>query len=336
MLAFLVLSKALAKSRLLEMESSHDTAFTEVVEQATKLSVTLNTERAQHSSGVTALQHQIKHLQSDLNALAIETSARVRKLEAERTRLLAKARNSTMEHLEEEEALRASARALAYDLQELQQSEHAWKKQKALLQNQCTLLKSVAMDYSMQQKDLTQKVSAIRTELAEAAKQATKATARSAELDQAVAQAAKDLGQERAKAIQQLEQHASEHLCLNISQASLSAAVLKEGWARLTVRQLQCVRTSLPPVIPRRGRSKLKDSGGKRATGKTNSKNTGVNATDWEEKMCVVCCDAEPDHIIMDCMHMCLCGVCVQHYKGTNAVCPKCRSEVTEIKKIFY
>lgn len=55
---------------------------------------------------------------------------------------------------------------------------------------------------------------------------------------------------------------------------------------------------------------------------------------------CVICFDAEANHIVLDCMHICLCGDCSVHYKETIAGggtenCPICRSEIREIRKTF-
>jgi len=52
---------------------------------------------------------------------------------------------------------------------------------------------------------------------------------------------------------------------------------------------------------------------------------------------CVVCRDARSDHVLIPCMHLCLCGDCAPFYKaqqrGLN--CPKCRTSVTDVLKVF-
>lgn len=54
---------------------------------------------------------------------------------------------------------------------------------------------------------------------------------------------------------------------------------------------------------------------------------------------CVVCLDAVADHCILFCMHVCLCEDCSKNYMDENGkgkgVCPKCRSNVEMVKKIF-
>jgi len=52
---------------------------------------------------------------------------------------------------------------------------------------------------------------------------------------------------------------------------------------------------------------------------------------------CVVCLENPSTHIILPCLHVCLCGDCCQKFTSGNpsAVCPKCRTPIDQIKKIF-
>jgi len=52
---------------------------------------------------------------------------------------------------------------------------------------------------------------------------------------------------------------------------------------------------------------------------------------------CVVCMDAPATHIVLDCMHLCLCGDCAMQYRGIHREqgCPNCRGEIREIRKTF-
>jgi len=52
---------------------------------------------------------------------------------------------------------------------------------------------------------------------------------------------------------------------------------------------------------------------------------------------CVVCLDARSDHVVVPCMHLCLCGDCAPFYKQQqgNLACPKCRSKVETAMKVF-
>jgi len=53
-------------------------------------------------------------------------------------------------------------------------------------------------------------------------------------------------------------------------------------------------------------------------------------------KECVVCIDAIATHIILDCMHVCLCGDCAPKLlQNPSAVCPKCRGKIAAIRKTF-
>ena len=53
-------------------------------------------------------------------------------------------------------------------------------------------------------------------------------------------------------------------------------------------------------------------------------------------KECVFCLDKVPDHIIMDCMHICVCEDCAETLQSkNNPTCPVCRAPVNAIKKVF-
>jgi len=54
---------------------------------------------------------------------------------------------------------------------------------------------------------------------------------------------------------------------------------------------------------------------------------------------CIVCLDASADHVLLDCMHICLCESCADlMQKGGLAgqTCPKCRAPIKSIRKTFY
>ncbi len=65
-----------------------------------------------------------------------------------------------------------------------------------------------------------------------------------------------------------------------------------------------------------------------------------VEGKDQEEDLmtCVVCMDARSDHVILNCMHLCLCGDCAPFLQSQipGASCPKCRQNVTKIVKVFF
>lgn len=52
---------------------------------------------------------------------------------------------------------------------------------------------------------------------------------------------------------------------------------------------------------------------------------------------CVVCMEAPANHIVMDCMHLCLCGTCSMMYNGIYKEngCPKCRASISKVAKIY-
>jgi len=51
---------------------------------------------------------------------------------------------------------------------------------------------------------------------------------------------------------------------------------------------------------------------------------------------CVVCMDAPASHIILDCMHMCLCLACSGSFLQLKQKhCPKCRADIRDIRKTF-
>jgi len=51
---------------------------------------------------------------------------------------------------------------------------------------------------------------------------------------------------------------------------------------------------------------------------------------------CVVCMDAPASHIILDCMHMCLCPTCSGSFlQQKQKHCPKCRADIRDIRKTY-
>jgi len=64
-----------------------------------------------------------------------------------------------------------------------------------------------------------------------------------------------------------------------------------------------------------------------------------AGADDPEKRECIFCLDAVPDHVCLDCMHMCLCGDCAQTILNSSEAmrkCPVCRADVRDIKKVFW
>lgn len=59
--------------------------------------------------------------------------------------------------------------------------------------------------------------------------------------------------------------------------------------------------------------------------------NTGEGEVIEDDHSCCICLDGPPTHIILDCMHLCLCGGCTEGLKN----CPKCRAPVLAIKRVF-
>jgi hypothetical protein len=55
-----------------------------------------------------------------------------------------------------------------------------------------------------------------------------------------------------------------------------------------------------------------------------------------QQESCVCCMDAMADHIIMDCMHICLCSTCAPLFQKEDAHCPQCRGDVKEVRKTFF
>jgi hypothetical protein len=63
-----------------------------------------------------------------------------------------------------------------------------------------------------------------------------------------------------------------------------------------------------------------------------------LNDTQALEQMfvgeCVVCLDAPADHVLMECMHMCLCKDCAKSFKKGKS-CPICSKSVTRSKRVY-
>jgi len=51
---------------------------------------------------------------------------------------------------------------------------------------------------------------------------------------------------------------------------------------------------------------------------------------------CVVCLDRKKDHVIFNCMHLCLCEQCVGTVTGKSNKCPMCSKKITKVVRIFY
>lgn len=72
---------------------------------------------------------------------------------------------------------------------------------------------------------------------------------------------------------------------------------------------------------------------------------TGWSENDVEEAKqdservseCVVCMEAPATHIVLDCMHLCLCGACSMKYNGIYKEhgCPNCRGVIRKIAKTY-
>ncbi|CAK8676507.1 unnamed protein product [Clavelina lepadiformis] len=61
--------------------------------------------------------------------------------------------------------------------------------------------------------------------------------------------------------------------------------------------------------------------------------NTKVQYTSQE---CVICCDSEADHVILDCRHCCLCEKCANKLqRNGDPLCPLCRGPIDRIIRIY-
>lgn len=80
----------------------------------------------------------------------------------------------------------------------------------------------------------------------------------------------------------------------------------------------------------------------------------GISATVWEQMKtrgadttimesgesgdrseCIICLDLPSDHVVLDCMHLCLCGECSITIMESTRVCPMCRKPAKEIRKVY-
>ena len=57
---------------------------------------------------------------------------------------------------------------------------------------------------------------------------------------------------------------------------------------------------------------------------------SGTSQPDAEE--CLVCMDAPKDHIVLPCMHICVCEACAQLLRDR---CPVCRGPIERITQVF-
>jgi len=54
-------------------------------------------------------------------------------------------------------------------------------------------------------------------------------------------------------------------------------------------------------------------------------------ADEEDEQNCCICLDKQKTHIVLDCMHLCLCGDCSEGLK----ICPFCRAPARDIKRVY-
>lgn len=55
----------------------------------------------------------------------------------------------------------------------------------------------------------------------------------------------------------------------------------------------------------------------------------------YTKKECCVCLDAEATYIILDCMHLCLCGDCADLFKSGDQTCPSCREPIKDVRQTY-
>lgn len=63
------------------------------------------------------------------------------------------------------------------------------------------------------------------------------------------------------------------------------------------------------------------------------------NDNDLSLSECCVCLTSKSTHVIVPCMHVCLCGNCALKMDTTKRVgrhCPKCRAKCTSINKLYF
>jgi len=59
-----------------------------------------------------------------------------------------------------------------------------------------------------------------------------------------------------------------------------------------------------------------------------------VNDAAEPRRPCICCLDAEADHVILDCGHLCLCQQCSTKFSD-GKTCPECRQLIRKIQKVF-
>jgi len=64
-------------------------------------------------------------------------------------------------------------------------------------------------------------------------------------------------------------------------------------------------------------------------------KNPHHEIPDYTKKECCVCLDAEATYIILDCMHLCLCGTCASLFTPGKDPCPSCRKDIRDVRQTF-
>eukprot|EP00808_Paulinella_micropora_P008967 g17939.t1 len=86
-------------------------------------------------------------------------------------------------------------------------------------------------------------------------------------------------------------------------------------------------------IAPHRGASYAADSQIQRPNSPQKQQKRDDKGQD-KDLTCVVCLDGDRTHILLDCMHFCLCGDCASK-KSDLRRCPLCRSYVSEIRRVY-
>lgn len=71
-----------------------------------------------------------------------------------------------------------------------------------------------------------------------------------------------------------------------------------------------------------------------RKAGNSEDAPPGAGASSRED--CIICYDAPADHILLDCMHLCMCKECAEDLAKSTKMCPKCRQEINEVRKVYF
>jgi len=72
------------------------------------------------------------------------------------------------------------------------------------------------------------------------------------------------------------------------------------------------------------------------APAQPSSPSPSSSPTDSKPQECVICCSSVSTHIILPCLHLCICGDCAKTAERRLDKCPNCRTKIKSVKRVYF